>query len=301
VKHDTFSDRIFDKITYFLLIMSIFICIYPLYYTVICSISDPYSVSMGKVGLIPVGFSLQSYKLVFANKEIWSGYFYTIVYTIGGTLFDLFLTIPLAYALSKKDIPGRKALSWYFLFTMYFGGGMIPTYLIIQQMGLLNHPVIMMVASGINIFNLIVCRVFFEKSIPNEIYEAARIDGCSEILMFYKIAIPLSAPIIAVIALYYGFAHWNDYFTALIYMTNKKYQPLQLVLRRILIQNENAIDAALASEISGDMLKSAAQRSYIAVTMKYSLVFIASAPMLIAYPFVQKYFVKGIIVGSLKG
>lgn len=297
----TRQDVVFDACIIIFCLLILLICIYPLYYTVICSVSNPYDVCKGNVSLIPVNFTGEAYRQVFENDDIWRGYLNTIIYTVLGTLYNLVLTIPLAYALSKKELYGRTFFSWYFLFCMYFGGGMVPTYLVIKRLGLVNNPWVMIIGAGVSVYNMIVTRVYFQSSIPETLYEAARIDGCSEFKAFFRIALPLSAPIIAVMALYYGVGHWNDYFNAMIYITDKKWQPLQLVLRRILILNENALSSAMRPDASMEELASAAQRAYMATTIKYALVFISSLPMLVAYPFVQKYFVKGVMIGSLKG
>lgn len=290
----------FDVINMFLLLILAFICIYPVYYTVIASFSDYHAVATGKVGLFPVGFQLTAYKAILENNSIWAGYRNTILYTLGGTLFNLLLTIPSAYVLSKKQLFGRKAVTWFFLITMYFSGGMVPTYLLYKNIGLVNNPLIMVVSGGLSVYNLIVSRTYFSNSIPESLYEAGEIDGGSELTLFFKIAIPLSKPILAVMTLYYAVGHWNSYFTALLYLTKTAFQPLALVLRRILIMNEAALDTALASDLDPTLIANAAARANLVVTMKYGLVLIASLPMLILYPFIQKYFVKGVMIGSVK-
>ena len=296
------SDKIFLIVVYSTLILIAFVCLYPLYYTVIASVSDPYEVYRGKVNLLPSKFSLESYKLVFQNESIWRGYANTIFYTVVGTLFNLFLTIPTAYALSKKRMFGRGFFMTLFLITMYFGGGMIPTYILYNNLGLINTRWIMILCGGLSVYNMVVTRTYFQNNIPETLFEAARIDGANEIGIFLKLVIPLSAPIIAVITLYYAVSHWSSYFNAMIYITNDELHPLQVVLRRILILNESAYtDAVSSSEATAEIIANAAKQAEMALTMKYSLVFIASAPMLIIYPFIQKFFVKGIMVGSLKG
>lgn len=304
MKMKSTTDRIFDIFNIAFMILIVFMMLYPLYFTVIASISNPDAVAAGNVFLVPTGFTLNAYRYVFQNKEIWSGYRNTLFYTVFGTLFGLFLTIPSAYVLSKKNLPGRSLMSWYFLFTMYFGGGLIPTYIIVRDMKLLNQPLTLIVLGSFSVYYMIVTRIFFETSIPNELYESARIDGASEFRMFFQIALPLSKAILAVMALFFAVGRWNDYFTALIYTTDKELAPLQLVLRRILVLNESALSEIATGEggaISGEDLLDRVQRANMAQAMKYSLIFIASAPLLIAYPFVQKYFVKGVMIGSLKG
>ena len=247
------------------------------------------------------GFQLTAYQAVFENDQIWQGYLKTSIYTVGGTAFNLLLTIPAAYAMSKKQMLGHGALTWYFLITMYFSGGMIPTYLLYKDLNLINNPLIMIISGGLSIYNMIVTRTYYQNSIPDSLYEAGRIDGSSEIGIFFKIALPLSMPIIAVMCLYYAVGHWNGYFTALMYLTKTKYQPLALVLRRILIMNETALDEAVGAALDPNLIANAAARANLVVTMKYALVIIASLPMLILYPFIQKYFVKGVMIGSVKG
>ena len=217
---------------------------------------------------------------------------------VGG--FLLLLTIPAAYVLSKKDLPGRGILTTYCLITMYFGGGLIPTYLIVKNIGLLNRAITLVVLGSASIYNLIVTRSFFQSTLPDALFESALIDGASEFRMFISIALPLSGSIIAVMALYFGVARWNEFFNALIYVSSTQFQPLQLVLRTLLLQSQQAVlDAALTND--SEMLADAARLALMAEAMKYAIIFIASAPLLIAYPFVQKHFVKGVMIGALKG
>ena len=297
----------FDLFIYVFMILLLFIVVYPLYYTVIASFSDANAVASGRVKWWPVGFSTLAYQHVFANESIWRGYANTIYYTVLGTMFNLFLTIPAAYVLSKKQLPGRNVIMTFFMITMYFGGGMVPSYLLTKNLGLLNTRLVLIISAGLSIYNLIVSRTFFSTNISESLYEAAEVDGASEFKKMLAIAIPLSKPIIAVMALYYSVAHWNSYFTALLYVADKKLEPLQSVLRRILMLNENALDEAIfeaeyATSIAEaqEIISAAASRAYLAYTMKYAVVFIASAPLLIAYPFVQKYFVKGTMIGAVK-
>jgi putative aldouronate transport system permease protein len=276
------------------------IMIYPLYFTIIASVSEPVNVAMGEITLYPKGFTMDAYRNVFLENSIWIGYRNTIFYTVMGTLLNLSLTLPAAYVLSKKNLKGRLFLSWYFLFTMYFGGGLIPSFLVVKNLGLLNRPFTLIFLGGISIYNTIVTRIYYQTSIPNELYEAARVDGCSNFGMFFRIALPLSAPIIAVMTLFYAVDRWNDFFTALIYISDSRFYPLQLVLRNIIIQSQMALQT-LEATASDEEVLGLTRKAYMAEAMKYALIFIASAPMLIAYPFVQKHFVKGIMIGSLKG
>lgn len=293
--------QLFDVGNTIFMLLILVVTLYPLYFTIIASFSEPSAVAGGEVIWRPVGFTLDSYRQVFAYEEIWQGYLNTIFYTIFGTIFNLFLTIPAAYAVSKKYLPGRGIVMGFFLLTMYFSGGMVPSYLLVKNMGLINTRIVLILVSGISIYNLIVTRTYFATSISESIYEAARIDGAGEIKTFLSIAIPLAKPIVAVMILYYAVAHWNNYFNALLYVSDQDLEPLQSVLRRVLIQNQNALDESMMQQnMSAGALLDSAQRAYAAYTMKYTMVFIASAPLLIAYPFVQKYFVKGVMVGAVK-
>lgn len=290
---------LFDIVNNALVILITLIVIYPLYFCIIASFSDPTEVAMGNTLLWIKGFTLDAYKYVMDESRLWTGYRNTIIYTILGTLYNLLLTIPAAYVLTKKYMPLHNLFSWFFFFTMYFSGGLIPSYLLIRDLGLLNSPWVMIIGSGVSCYNLIVTRQYFSSSIHPEIYEASYIDGASEISCFTKIALPLAKPIIAVMALYYGVGHWNDYYTAMIYINKEKYYPLQLVLRNILIQNQQmAIEINTADASTVEYLL---WRVHIGQAMKYSIIFIASAPLLVAYPFLQKYFAKGVMIGSVKG
>lgn len=294
------SDRIFNLINGSLLLVFTLIIMYPLYFVLIASFSEPSMVAKGMVTILPKGFQLTAYKNVLQESSIWIGYRNTIAYTVLGTSYNLLLTIPAAYVLSKKTLPGRTALMWYFFITMYFSGGMIPTYLQIKALGLYNNPLVLIIGAGVSGWNLIVTRQYFSNSIPEEIYESASIDGASEIRAFATLAIPLAAPIIAVMALFYAVGHWNSYYSALLYIRTSMYYPLQLVLRNILISSQMAL-ANVTLEGDTQAIVTAAQRAYMAEAMKYAIIFIASVPMLCIYPFVQKYFVKGIMIGSVKG
>lgn len=291
----------FDICNYIFMMAILFITIYPLYFTVIASVSDPKAVATGKVFWWPVDFNLDSYKQVLGYTPIWTGYANTILYTVAGTLFNMFLTIPAAYTLSKKTLPGKNIIMGFFMVTMYFGGGMVPTYLLVKNLGMVNTRWAMIILGGISIYNLIVTKTFFGTSISEALYEAARIDGAGEFKTFLKIALPLAKPIIAVIALYYAVMHWNDYFTALLYVSDKTKAPLQTVLREVLIQNQNALNPEkMQQSMSEGELIDSAKRVYTAYGMKYSMVFIASAPLLAVYPFIQKYFVQGVMIGAVK-
>ena len=293
-------DAVFSAANLTIIIILTLLITYPLYYTVIASFSGASAIALGQVTLWPVDFSVLAYKNVINNSNFWIGYRNTIFYTVFGTLYNLALTIPCAYVMSKKYLPLRKTLTWFFFITMYFGGGLIPSYMWTRTLGLINTPWVMIVGSGVSCYNMIVTRQFFSSTIPDEMYEAAEIDGASHLHQFLRIAMPLATPIIAVMALYYGVGHWNAYFGAMIYITDHNLYPLQLVLRSILIMNEQTLQAAI--ELGDEeLINVAMERSRMAQVMKYSLIFISSAPLLVAYPFIQKYFVKGVMIGSLKG
>ena len=292
------GDVAFDVIVIFLLTLIMLIMIYPMYFILIASISDPELVVSGQVFLVPRGITLESYEQVFQTESIWTGYMNTIIYTVLGTLYNLCTLIPAAYVMSKKQLPGRTFFSMFFFITMYFGGGMIPTYLLMKNLGLLDTRWVLIVGS-VSCYNLIVARQYYQNSIPESIYEAARIDGASEFKCFFRIALPLSSSIIAVMTLFHAVGHWNSYYNALLYVHKSDLYPLQLILREILLLNQNVLEGAILDDPDAAMW--AIRRMWIAESMKYSIIFISSVPLLIAYPFVQKYFVKGVMIGSVKG
>ncbi len=289
------SDRLFEIGTRFFLIVLVIIVAYPLYYVLVASVSNPYDVYAGKTFLFPSQFSLEGYRRVFKENSIAAGYINSIYYTLLGTSVSVALIITSAYALSKKNLPGRKFIMIFYVITMYFGGGLIPTYLVVAKTGLMNSVWALILPGGVAVFNVIVARTFFETSIPDELYEAAQIDGSSNLGTFFKIALPLSKSIIAVMVIYTMVAYWNDWFTALIYMTDKGKYPLQLALRQILIKSQ-----ATATMI-GNMDGGYAEANRITEMIKFASIVIGSVPMLIAYPFVQKYFEKGFMAGAVKG
>lgn len=296
------GDRVFDAVNAALMGVFLLIMIYPLYYTVIASFSDINEVGLGHVTLLPRGFTLDAYRQLLRNTWIWTGYRNSVLYTVLSVAYNLALTIPLAYALGKKKLFARKALTWFFLFTMYFSGGLVPSYLLRAQTLRMSNTIWALVLGGVSVYNTVVTRTFFQTSIPEELYESAEIDGANQLICFFRIALPLSAPIIAVMTLYNAVGSWNSYFSALIYITRREMYPLQLVLRGLLIENEQfTVNPELLQSLSADQQIEAMVRSRLAETMKYSVIFVSSAPLLFAYPFVQKYFVKGMLIGSLKG
>lgn len=289
------SDRVIEIIMLLVIASFVIVVLYPLYYVVVASVSNPYDVYAGKTFLFPSGFTLEGYARVFKEKAIARGYLNSIVYTTLGTLISTVLVFTTAYPLSKKDLPGKKGIMIFYLITMYFTGGLIPTYLVVAKTGLLNSVWALILPGGVSVFNVIVTRTYFETSIPNELYEAAKMDGSGNLTTFIKIAMPLAKPIVAVMVIFAMVAYWNDWFTALIYMGSKEKYPLQLALRQILIQSE-----ATANAMSG-MDGGYAEANRITELIKYSSMVVGAVPMLIAYPFVQKYFEKGFMVGAVKG
>ena len=295
------SDKVFTTVNYTLLAILTLIILYPLYFTVIASISEPYEVVSGNVVLWPKGFTLESYAQIFRNEEIWTGFRNSILYTVCGTIMSLVLTIPAAYALSKKNLWGRGIITTYFVIIMYFSGGLLPTYLVVRDLGLLNQPYTLIIIGSFSVYNMVVARTYYQSSIPESLYEAAEIDGCSGFGQFFRIAVPLSKPIIAVIALYYAVGRWNDFYNSLVYITNADYYSLQQILRNILLESQNALSAVNGDTMSSEQMAYFMRRAYLAEAMKYAIIFVSSLPMLLIYPLVQKHFVKGVMVGSVKG
>ena len=289
------SERTSDIILVVITLLVMLIVAYPLYYVLIASFSNPYDVYAGKTFLFPSQFTLDGYKAVFADPNILTGYLNSIKYTVIGTAFSVAMLYITAYPLSRKDLPGRKFFNIFFLVTMYFGGGLIPTYLVVKQTGLINNIWALFLPGGVAVGNMIIVRNYFQNSIPGELVEAAEIDGCSKLRTFWHIIIPLSAPIMAVMVVFSMVAYWNDWFTALIYLTGAEKAPLPLVLRNILIKS--SASAAQASTVSGGY----AELNKITEMIKFASIIVAAAPMLIIYPFVQKYFEKGMMAGAVKG
>ena len=288
------SDRTSDIILVAICVIVLLIVAYPLYYVVIASFSNPYDVYAGKTFLLPSDFTLDGYKAVFADPKIMPGFFNSVKYTVIGTIFSVVMLYIIAYPLAQKDLPGRKFLSLFFVFTMYFGGGMIPTYLIVKQTGLIGNMWSLFLPGGVAVGNMIIVRNYFQNSIPHDLVEAAEIDGASKFRTFISVVIPLSMPILAVQAVFAMAAYWNDWFTAMIYLGGKG-QPLPLVLRGILIKS------AASTEQAGMIEGGFAELNKLTEMIKFSSMIVAALPMLIAYPFVQKYFEKGFMAGAVKG
>lgn len=287
-------DRIFIISVYCLLIIVMLLVLYPLYFVLIASFSSPQLVLSGDIWLWPKGISWRGYEKLFQNREIMQGYGNTILYTVSGTAINLALTVAAAFPLSRRNFMGRHWISGFMVFTMFFSGGLIPTYLLIKQLGLLNTFWVMVLPGAVSVWNIMLMRTFFQSGLPFELQEAAAIDGCSNLRILLRIVLPLSAPILAVMVLFYSVGHWNAYFNALIYLSDRDKYPLQLILREILIQGEtkDMVDVSEGS-LSNSMLD--------VESIKYAIAIVANLPILILYPFLQKYFNKGVMVGAIKG
>ncbi|MDR2184492.1 MAG: carbohydrate ABC transporter permease [Treponema sp.] len=291
------SDYIFKAAVIVISIFVFVVVAYPMYFIVIASISNSTLVNLGQVILWPKDINFYGYQQVFQDERVWTGYGNTILYTVVGTLLNLVVTIPAAYALACKKFRPRKIIMPMFVFTMFFGGGMIPTYMVVRSLHLVNTPFILIIMGAINVYNLIVTRTFIQSSIPYEFYEAAVIEGCSHFRYFGFVIVPLSKAIVSVMLLYYAVGHWNEYFSALMYISSNKLVPLQIVLRNILILNEafkDGIGTAASGGYGGDMLQYVDQ-------IKFAIIIVSVIPILCVYPFIQKYFEKGVMIGGIKG
>lgn len=288
------DDRIYYTIVHIILVLLLIMIIYPLIYIVSSSFSSPTAVSAGRVILWPVDLSLEGYQAVFENKDVLSGYANTILYTILGTLINVIFTMFAAYPLASKKLPGKKFFMYLFTFTMIFNGGMIPTYILIRDLHMIDTIWALVIPGAISVYNLMIARTFVQSSIPQELYEAAELDGCSDARYFFSMVLPLSKAIIAVLVLFYAIGHWNAYFNAFLYLNDRAKFPLQLILREILIANSINNAQIVDPEI-------AAAKQGMAELLKYSLILVSTVPVMCLYPFVQKYFVKGVMIGSVKG
>lgn len=289
----TGKDLAFNIVLYAICIIILLIVVYPLYFIVIASFSNPTEVANGKVWLWPSQFTVDGYKEILRHAEIWVGYRNTIFYTVAGTLIGLAVNIPAAYALSRRDLVGRKVITFYFIFTMFFNGGLIPTYFTIRDFGLYNSFWVMVLPFSVVVYHIIIARTFFDSSLPQGLLDAAQIDGCSNLRFFFQIALPLSKAVLAVIALYTAVAQWNAYFNALVYIKDDGLKPLQLITRNILITNQ-----AIAGPGDGLAAQEARRLSEL---MKYAVIIVTTVPIMCVYPFVQKYFSKGVMIGAIKG
>ena len=288
------SDRVFDGVLYTIAAILTLTALYPMYFIIIASISDPSLVAQGKILLLPRGVTLEGYEHLASMKNLWVGYGNTILYTIAGTAIMLVVNIPVAYALSRRDLVGRRWFTLFFVFPMFFGGGLIPTFIIIYNwFHLLDTFTVMVLPFSVIAYYIIVARTFFQSSLPAELWDAAQIDGCGNLRYFFTIVLPLSKAIISVIALWAAVGHWNSYFNALIYLRTADRYPLQLVMRNILINNEVVSNAMTGS--------AAAELNRKANLIKYGAIVVSSLPIMCMYPFVQKYFNQGVMIGALKG
>ena len=294
IVRDSKSDALFYVICYAIVAILCLIVLYPLIYILSASFSSPAQVSSGRVWLFPVEPTLYSYSLILQYKNVFIGYGNTIFYTVVGTLINVALTMICAYPLSRREFSGRYVCSLIFVFTMVFNAGMIPNYILIRDLHLMNTRWAMILPGAISAYNMIVARTFIQNSIPNELLEAPKLDGCDDFQYFFHIVLPLSTTVISVIALYYAVAHWNSYFNAFLYLSDRKLYPLQIFLRQILVQNNfdtsEVTDPELAQQLQG-----------LNEVLKYSIIVVSSAPLMCLYPFVQKHFVKGVMIGSVKG
>lgn len=292
---ETMQDRILCLCFYIVVSIFMLICLYPMYFVIVASFSSGAAVNSGKILLWPEQFQLDGYKFVLNDSRIIVGYVNTLIYTVFGTLLGLFGSLTAGYSLSRKDLPGSRVIMMLMVFTMYFSGGMIPTYLIVKSMNLVNTRAVLIILGSISVYNIILIRTFFQSTIPDELFEAATIDGCGNVRFFLQFALPLSKAIIAVIALYLAVGYWNSYYNALVYTTQNKLKPLQLYLREMLMQATTSLDSA---DTDAGL---AAQRMNMLQTIKYGVIVVATIPIMCVYPFLQKYFVQGVMIGSLKG
>lgn len=290
---ETTGDRVFNFINYTVATLVLLIIAYPVWVVIISSFSDPNALMSGKVWITPVGFNLDGYAAILRDERIWTGLTNSLIYTVFGTLVNMIVTVLAAYPLSRKDFTLRGPISLIFAFTMWFSGGLIPTFLLVQELGLFNTRLAMILPTAMSVWNMIILRTYFQSNVGGELLEAAKIDGCDDFQYLWKIALPLSKPSLAVICLYYLVANWNTFMNAYLYLTDESLYPIQVVLRDILLLGSSASSSS-----------SAMQEGKAVITnelIKYSVVIAASIPMIIIYPFIQKFFVKGIMVGSVKG
>ncbi len=290
----TKRDKRFGAVVTALLLLLSLLILYPLYFVVIASFSDPQLIATGKVLLLPKGLNVDGYEAIFQDESVLTGYLNSLYYAALGSAVTLAATLCAAFPLAKRDFRGRRVIMLLFTVTMFFNGGMIPTYLVIQKMGLLNSVWALVLPGAVTAYNVLITRTFITTSIPEEMSEAAAIDGCGHALYFIRILTPLSAPIIAVLVLFSAVGHWNSYMPPLLYISDKAKYPLQLVLRAILVQN-SASDAMMMDN------DSYVEMAKLAEKVKYALIIVASVPVLALYPFLQRYLVKGMMVGSVKG
>ena len=290
----TREDKIVTAAVYVTLSLIFLIVAYPLYFVVIASVSDPFLVSTGQVWALPREITVEGYERIFTHQEILTGYRNSIMYAVVGTSVNLAITLTAAYALSRSDLVGRNAITFIFAFTMFFSGGIIPLFLLVRSLGLYNTFWAMIFPTALSVWNMIIARTFFQSTIPKELLDSAKVDGCTDFRFFWSIVLPLSSAIIAVLLIFYAVGHWNAFFNALIFLRSRARFPLQLVLRDILIQHQFT-DEMMIDDASAEM------SAMIAESMKYGVIIVASVPVMILYPFVQKHYVRGIMIGAIKG
>lgn len=295
-KYNLRGDRSANIIINICLALVAFTTIYPLWYVLIASVSDPGAIASGKVVLWPVGFNLEGYQKLFETKKIWIGYRNSLIYAVVGTLVNLLVQLPCAYALSRKNLPGRKFFNTMLIITMYFSGGLVPSYILMSQLHLIDNPLALILPTCLSVYNVILARNYFEGNIPETLFEAAKIDGCTYTRFFTNMVLPLSKPIIAIIALFSAQTNWNQYFNAKMYIYSAKYQTLQQVIAQITAK----LDTTL-TDVHNISAEQIAQQVIEKQLMKFSVVIVAALPMIILYPFIQKFFIKGIMVGAVKG
>lgn len=289
------QDKVVYFVNYVVLTLLLVIVVYPLLYVVSCSFSSGDALMSGRVKLLPVDFTLDGYRAVFRYQSIWTGYLNSIIYTVSGTLISIVLTLFAAYPLSRDDFQGQRGFMALFLFTMMFSGGLIPTYLLVKNLRLTNTIWAVILPGAVSAYNVIVARTFFKQTISRELLEAAEVDGCSDFRFFAQIALPLSKPIIAVLALWVAVSLWNGYFNPMIYINSEEKFPLQLVLRKILLMSQVNLTT---SNVDPETIM---RNRYLSEMLKYGTIILSSLPLMVVYPFVQKYFVKGVMIGSVKG
>ena len=288
------GEKTFYAIAYTVIALLVLIVLYPLIYVVSASFSSATAVTTGKVILWPVDLSVQGYQKVFEDASIWRSYGNTIFYTVVGTFVNVSVTLICAYPLARRGLPHKGFFTFLFSFTMMFGGGMIPNYLLMRDLKLLNTVWVLIIPGAMAVYQMIITRTFIQSTIPEELLEATQVDGCSDFRFFFQFVLPLSKAVIAVIAMQYAIGHWNDYFNAFLYLSNEKLYPLQIILRKILVMSQIAASSIEDPDLAAAMVG-------LADLLKYSLIVVATAPILCVYPFIQKYFVQGVMIGSLKG
>lgn len=288
------GDRIFMFFLYLFLIICFILVFYPLLFVVSASFSSPSAVTNGEVWLFPVQPTLMGYQAVFKNQQILSGFANSFYYMIFGTIFSIFLTMLAAYCLSRKELYGKNIFTWLFVFTMLFSGGLIPLFLLVKNLNMYDTRWSMIIPSALSVWNLIIARSYIQTTIPDELYEAAELDGCNDFGFLAKIVMPLSKPIIAVLVLFYAIGQWNSYFNAIVFLQSQDLFPLQIILRNILVLNN--VDPTMVKDFNALL-----RQQGLSTLLKYSVIVVASVPVLCIYPFVQKHFVKGMMIGSIKG